>query len=141
MDYHYGPFSSRNMMEQIRIRDLSGLDIPLDGDFLRYDDEGRPLGRDSITLGAVMKAVPALSPKDVLRAFVLEKDPHYVYTDLHRLLAKAHREKFGETPFAVIGELRMGQEALIKHGMTWKTQVYLKKLDRYLNAVPWDRDP
>ena len=34
MDYHYGPFSSRNMMEQIRIRDLSGRKIALDGDFL-----------------------------------------------------------------------------------------------------------
>ncbi len=141
MDYHYGPFSSRNMMEQIRIRDLSGLDIPLDGDFLLYDDEGRPLDRESMTVKAVMKAFPSLSRRDVMRAFVLEKDPYYVYTDVHRILAQAHREKFGETPFAVIGELWMGREAQIKHGMRWKTQVYLKKLDRYLNSVPWDRDP
>jgi hypothetical protein len=141
MDYHYGPFSSRNMMEQIRIRDLSGVDIPLDGDFLLYDDDARPIDRQSKTFKAVMKAFPKIPPEEVLRAFVLEKDPHYVYTPLHRLLVETHRERFGETPFAVIGELWMGRKAQIKHGTKWKTQVYLKKLDRYLNSVPWDRDP
>jgi len=41
-------------------------------------------------------------------------------------------------PFAVIGELKMGENAEIKHGVTWSTNAYLKKLDSYLNSVPWD---
>jgi len=138
MDYHYGPFSSRNMMEQIRVRDMSGRDIPLDGDLLRYIEEGNPVDEQSLTLQAAAAALPSVPQDSLLRAFLLEKEPHYIYTETHRLLAQIHREKFGETPFAVIGELWMGQESKIKHGTLWKTRSYLKRLDHYLNSVPWD---
>lgn len=138
MDYHYGPFSSRNMMEQIRIRDLSGRRINLDGDFLFYDQEGRPEGKDSETLQAVRCIFPTL-PRDVIyNAFLLEKDPHYIYSDLHKSIASQHKERFGETPFAVIGELWTGNATRLKHGFAWKTRIYLNKLDRYLNSIPWD---
>ncbi|HMK33739.1 MAG TPA: DUF1615 family protein [Desulfomonilaceae bacterium] len=138
MDYHYGPFSSRNMMEQVRIRDLSGHRIPIDGDFLHYDEKARPERRDSETLLAAMTAFPSLDKSAVVRTFVLEKDQHYIYSDLHRMITEAHRNRFGETPFAVIGELAMGDNAQMKHGASWKTKSYLKKLDRYLNSIPWD---
>lgn len=141
MDYHYGPFSSRNMMDQIRIRDLSGKKIPLDGDMLQYDDEGKVVGPSSETLKVAASAVPSMTPDAIFTAFLLEKSPHYVYTEFHQNLAATHEEKFGETPFAVIGELWMGEEAKIKHGSVWRTASYLKKLDSYLNAIPWDRDP
>lgn len=138
MDYHYGPFSSRNMMEQIRIKDLSGLQIELDGDLLRYDDEGCPRNEDSKTLQAA-KAVLRDMPRDeIFKAFLLEKDPQYIYTEVHRRISQAHIDRFGETPFAVIGELWMGKEAQIKYGAQFKTRLYLKKLDRYLNSIPWD---
>jgi len=138
MDYNYGPFSSRNMMEQIRIRDLSGRTIAIDGDFMHYDDKARPEPRDSETLQAVMSMLPSVPKSAIVDAFLLEKDPHYIYTEVHEMIVTAHRDKFGETPFAVIGELWMGENAKIKHGTTWKTQSYLNKLDRYLNSVPWD---
>jgi hypothetical protein len=141
MDYHYGPFSSRNMMEQVRIKDLSGQDIPLDGDFLHYDEDGHPLIRESATMRAAKAALPAESSDSILNAFLLEKDPHYVYTSVHQELVGIHREKFGETPFAAIGELWMGSEAAVKHGALWKTRSYLNKLDRYLNSAPWDSLP
>ena len=138
MDYHYGPFSSRNMMEQIRIRDLSGEKLALDGDLLHYDDRGAPAGRDSDTCRAVEGIFPSLGQPSILKAFVLEKDQHYIYTDVHRAILQAHTERFGATPFAVIGELWMGENAQIKHGASWKTSSYLKKLDRFLNSLPWD---
>ncbi len=138
MDYHYGPFSSRNMMEQIRIRDLSGKKIALDGDFLHYNDNGTPADKVSETFRAVATIFPSLGQSSILKAFVLEKDQHYIYTDLHRAILQAHSERFGETPFAVVGELWMGENAQIKHGASWKTNSYLKKLDRYLNSLPWD---
>jgi len=138
MDYNYGPFTSRNMMEQIRIRDLSGKNIAVDGDLLQYDEKGTPDRRYSETLEAVASTFPRLSRPDIFHAFLLEKDPHYIYTDLHRLIDELHRDRFGETPFAVVGELWMGENARIKHGTTWKTQPYLNKLDKYLNAIPWD---
>lgn len=138
MDYHYGAFSSRNMMEQIRIRDLSGHKIALDGDFLHYDDKGRPLDKESNTLRAAASVYPSVPESEMFNAFLLEKDPHYIYTDLHKAIESDHRERFGETPFAVIGELWMGQDAAIKHGITWKTRSYLRKLDRYLNSIPWE---
>jgi len=138
MDYHYGPFSSRNMMEQIRIRDLSGRRITLDGDFLFYDQEGRPEDKDSETLQAVRCIFPSL-PRDVIyNAFLLEKEPHYIYSDLHKSITSQHKERFGETPFAVIGELWTGNDTRLKHGFAWKTRIYLNKLDRYLNSIPWD---
>ena len=139
MDYNYGPFSSRNMMEQIRIRDLSGQKIAIDGDFLHYDDKGRPHAKESETFAATVSIFPSLSKTSLLDAFLLEKDPHYIYTELHQSIAAVHRDRFGETPFAVIGELWMGENAKIKYGTTWKTRSYLNKLDRYLNSVPWDR--
>lgn len=139
MDYNYGPFSSRNMMEQIRIRDLSGRKIVIDGDFLHYDDKGRPDAKESETFAATVSIFPSLSKTSLLDAFLLEKDPHYIYTELHQSIAAVHRDRFGETPFAVIGELWMGENAKIKYGTTWKTRSYLNKLDRYLNSVPWDR--
>ncbi len=141
MDYHYGPFSSRNMMEQIRIRDLSGVKIPLDGDMLYYDESGAPIDRDSQTLRAAMKAFPSTPRELIFKAFLLEKDRRYIYTGLHRAITQAHRERFGDTPFAVIGELMMGEEAWVKHGSVWKTRAYLNKLDKYLNSLPWDAKP
>ena len=138
MDYHYGAFSSRNMMEQIRIRDLSARKIALDGDFIHYDDKGRPQPRESETLQAAVTACPSIQKSTILEAFLLEKNPHYIYTDVHQTLAETHRHKFGETPFAVVGDLRIGENAQIKHGATWKTRSYLRKLDRYLNAIPWE---
>ena len=139
MDYHYGPFSSRNMMEQMRIRDLSGRKIALDGDFLYYDEYGKPEDKNSETLQALRSIFPDTPVDAILSGLVLEKSPQYVYTDIHRALASAHQRQFGETPFAAIGELWIGDNAQLKHGFAWKTRVYLKKLDRYLNTIPWDQ--
>ncbi|MCA1960595.1 MAG: DUF1615 domain-containing protein, partial [Desulfomonile sp.] len=90
MDYHYGPFSSRNMMEQLRIRDLSGQAIPVDGDLLGYDEDGIPLPQESLTLRAARLFLNPTSREELYQAFLLEKDPHYIYTDAHRRLAEAH---------------------------------------------------
>jgi len=139
MDYHYGPFSSRNMMEQIRIRDLSHRQIALDGDLLRYDAMARPVGVDSETLRTAASIFPHVPKSEIFKAFLLEKEPHYVYTEIYQAIAKAHRERFGETPFAVVGDLWVDRNAQIKHGLTWRTKSYLKKLDRYLNSIPWDQ--
>ena len=137
MDYHYGPFTSRNMMEQVRIRDLSARPIAIDGDLLLYNDKGEPERRYSETLEAAASIFPHIQKTEIYNAFLLEKDPYYIYTDVHRVIEEMHREKFGDTPFAVVGELWMGENARIKHGTTWNTQAYLNKLDKYLNAVPW----
>ncbi|MGO9118109.1 MAG: DUF1615 family protein [Desulfomonilaceae bacterium] len=138
MDYHYGPFASRNMMEQIRIRDLSRQKIALDGSFLNHNEDGKPETEDSETLAAAVKALPAIQKQAIIKAFLLERDPNYIYTQVHRSIVEAHKERFGDTPFAVIGEIRMGESAEIKFGGTWTTNLYLNKLDRYLNSVPWD---
>ncbi len=137
MDYHYGPFSSRNMMEQIRIRDLSGIDIPIDGDLLYYSDDGRPEDRSSQTLRAAQSFLTDLDREQIFSAFLLEKDRHYIYTDVHQRIRAEHTARAGPTPFAVIGDLWMGHAAEIKHGARWRTRSYFNKLDRYLNAVPW----
>jgi len=138
MDYHYGPFSSRNMMEQVRIRDLSSKKIVVDGDFLHYDEDRRPEERDSDTLVAAAGCMQSIPKKTIYKAFLLEKDPHYIYSDVHLAIAAAHKQLFGETPFALIGEIRMGKSAEVKFGTTWTTNLYLNKLDRYLNSIPWD---
>ncbi len=138
MDYNYGPFSSRNMMEQVRIRDLSGRKLAIDGDFLQYNDRGLPVHKESETIAITASIFPSMPKANLWKAFLLEKDQHYAYTEVHQAIAEAHRRKFGETPFAVIGELWMGETAQVKHGHAWKTKVYLNKLDKLLNSIPWD---
>ena len=138
MDYHYGPFSSRNMMEQIRIKDLSGRDIAIDGDFLHYDDSGEPSNKESETLKAAESFLHRGFKSELFQNFLLEKHPHYIYTNTHQRILGAHNSRFGPTPFAIIGELWMGESAQIKHGGAWKTRNYLNKLDKYLNAIPWE---
>jgi hypothetical protein len=138
MDYHYGPFASRNMMEQVRIRDLSGIKIAIDGSFLNHGEEGKPEQQDSETLLAAVRALPSMSKQDIFQAFLLEREPHYIYTDVHRTIQQLHAARFGATPFAAIGELSMGDTAEVKFGATWTTRLYLDKLDRYLNTIPWD---
>src|SRR5208337_568489 len=103
--YHYGPFASRNMMEQITIRDLSRQKIALDGSFLNHNEDGKPETEDSETLAAAVKALPAIQKHAIIKAFLLERDPHYIYTQVHRYIVEAHKERFGDTPFAVIGEI------------------------------------
>jgi hypothetical protein len=137
MDYHYGAFSCRNMMDQMRLRDLSGMPIPIDGDFLRYDDKGGPKPQSSLTQEAARLAFPNLDPRTIFSGFLLEKDQSYIYTDIHKDISRAHEKSFGRTPFAMIGDLWMGKDALIKHGVIWKTDIYLKKLDARLGAIPW----
>ncbi|MHB8203908.1 MAG: DUF1615 family protein [Desulfomonilaceae bacterium] len=138
MDYNYGFFSSRNMMEQIRIRDLSGRNLAVDGDLLHHDKKGKLKIEDSETFLAAQEALP-MAPKDkILKAFLLEKDQEYIYTDVHHLILDASRERFGETPFAIIGRRSMGENAEIKYGTTWNTEAYFRKLDRHLNSIPWD---
>lgn len=138
MDYHYGPFSSRNMMEQIRINDLTGRNLTIDGDFLNYDDSGVPGSKESETLKAVDSFLPKSVRSELFQNFLLEKYPHYIYTNTHKRILASHQARFGPTPFAIIGDLWMGESAQIKHGATWKTQNYLKKLDKYLNSISWD---
>lgn len=137
MDYHYGPFTSRNMMEQLRIRDLSGIGISVDGDLLSYDDKGNPRQQESHTMAAASSILPQVPKSEILKAFLLDKDPHYVYTDVHKWIEQLHRDLYGPSSFAVVGELWVGENARIKHGTTWKTQAYLNKLDKYLNSIPW----
>ncbi|MGC8659890.1 MAG: DUF1615 family protein [Desulfomonilaceae bacterium] len=138
MDYNYGFFSSRNMMEQIRIRDLSGQNIGIDGDLLRRDKDGKLDIAGSETLIAAQEALPLIPKDKILKAFLLEKDPDYIYTDIHQIIAKRHREIFGDSPFAIIGRRSMGEGAEVKYGTTWTTDVYFQKLDRHLNSIPWD---
>ncbi|MGO9570714.1 MAG: DUF1615 family protein [Desulfomonilaceae bacterium] len=138
MDYHYGPFASRNMAEQLRIRDLSGQKIAIDGSFLNHDEEGRPEKQDSETLLAAAEACPSISKQSIFEVFRLERAPQYIYTDVHRSIVEAHRDRYREIPFAVVGEIRMGQSAEIKFGTKPTTRLYLNKLDRYLNSIPWD---
>ena len=139
MDYNYGPFSSRNMVEQIRIRDLSSfMDLQIDGDLLQYDDKGRPSPKESESLRATSIAFPAIPKHKIFDSFLLEKEPHYIYSDIHQAILTQHTSRFGPTPFAVIGDLWMGENSQIKHGITFRTKTYLNKLDKYLNAIPWD---
>lgn len=137
MDYHYGPFSSRNMMEQIRLRDLSGMGIPIDGDLLIYDNQGNPEPRMSLTCEAAGLVFQTLDRSIIFNSFLLEKDPHYIYTEIHERIKNLHETNFGPTPFAIISDLWMGKESRIKHGTMWKTDAYLRKLDERLNMVPW----
>ena len=61
-----------------------------------------------------------------------------VYTDVHRHILDITREKFGTTPFAIIGRRSLGENAEVKYGTTWTTDAYFRKLDRHLNSIPWD---
>ncbi len=90
MDYNYGFFSSRNMMEQVRIKDLLGRDIAVDGDLLRRDKNGKLEIEESETLVAAQEVLPTISKDKILKAFLLEKERDYIYTDVHRYILDAY---------------------------------------------------
>jgi hypothetical protein len=82
-DYNAGEFSSRNAAFQERVALLSGASLLLDGDLLVYAG-GRPLARLSETEAAVRALGLGLSPGQIHRDLLLEKEEEFGATTTAR---------------------------------------------------------
>lgn len=100
-DYNAGPFASRNAALQAQVTRLTGAPLALDGDLLRYDQQGRPLRDDSQTLGALLAFAAregGLSERRVREDVALEKSQELEATPTYLAVKRAYRRHTGETP-------------------------------------------
>lgn len=96
-DYNAGVWASRNAAVQALASNLTGIDIALDGDILRYDKDGEPSREVSNTvkvLLAVAAAHPdALSDRRVRLDAKLEKTADFDDTETVRVVREAWSQK------------------------------------------------
>ena len=96
-DYNAGHYASRNAAFQKMIRQLSGREIELDGDLLRYQN-GKPSSSPSETYEALRTLSSKLDMDDqaIQRDLLLEKAPGFSSTQLYeRIDALAGRSGHG----------------------------------------------
>jgi hypothetical protein len=104
-DYNAGVWASRNAAVQALASNLTGIDIALDGDILRYDKDGEPSREVSNTV-RVLLAVAAdhpdeLSDRRVRQDAKLEKTAGFDDTETVRVVREAWSEKHGrDWPYA-----------------------------------------
>jgi len=104
-DYNAGVWASRNAAVQALASNLTGIDIALDGDILRYDSDGEPSHEISNTV-KVLLAVAADHPDDLSDRRVrqdarLEKTSAFDGSDTVRIVRDAWSAKQGRpAPYA-----------------------------------------
>ncbi|MEC8425240.1 MAG: DUF1615 family protein [Myxococcota bacterium] len=104
-DYNAGVWASRNAAVQAMASNLTGIDIALDGDVLRYDDDGVPRREPSNTLRVLLAVAAAhpdqLSDRQVRRDARLEKTARFDETDTVRVVRETWSRKHGrDWPYA-----------------------------------------
>jgi len=95
-DYNAGPFSSRNAAFQSALADLTGIELPLDGDLLSYRPDGTPRS-DSRTLAALRLFARGarIDPAGLRHDLALEKKLEFESTPTWRAVLAAWSEKAG----------------------------------------------
>ena len=133
-DYNAGRYSSRNTGFQKTLIEVSGNHLALDGDLLRYDDEGKPRpGSETQTILTDLRAELGLSEAEIREDLSREKTPDFERTKLYsRLEALALRK--GRTPIRpALPEIRLISPK-ITSGLT--TQGFARKVEsRYRQCL------
>lgn len=104
-DYNAGVWASRNAAVQALASNLTGIDIALDGDILRYDSDGEPSREVSNTVNVLLAVAAdhpdALSDRRVRQDARLEKTADFDDTDTVRVVRSAWSDKQGRpAPYA-----------------------------------------
>ncbi len=98
-DFNAGVWASRNAAIQAQVSNLTGIDIALDGDFLRYDKDGTPSAKESNTMRVVLvfrdRMAPELSERQVRRDLRQEKTAAFDDTPTVRAIRAAWEAKHG----------------------------------------------
>ena len=98
-DYNAGVWASRNAAVQALASNLTGIDIALDGDILRYDRDGEPSREVSNTVQVLLAVAAdhpdALSDRRVRQDARLEKTAAFDDTETVRVVRRAWSEKHG----------------------------------------------
>lgn len=98
-DFNAGVWASRNAAIQAQVSNLTGIDIALDGDFLRYDKDGSPSARGSNTQRVVLvfreQQRPDISDRQVRRDLREEKTAGFDDTVTVRAIRQAWEQKHG----------------------------------------------
>jgi hypothetical protein len=104
-DYNAGVWASRNAAVQALASNLTGIDIALDGDILRYDSDGEPSREVSNTVKVLLAVAAdhpdALSDRRVRQDAKLEKTADFDDSDTVQVVRDAWSEKQGRrAPYA-----------------------------------------
>ena len=104
-DYNAGVWASRNAAVQALASNLTGIDIALDGDILRYDSDGEPSAETSNTMRVLLAVAAAhpdqLSERQVRKDARLEKTAAFDQTPTVRVVRETWSAKHDRTwPYA-----------------------------------------
>jgi hypothetical protein len=101
-DYNAGYFASRNAAFQEQVATLLGKTLALDGDLLRYNENGSPASEPSQTLNAVLEVVTKyqldLSESRVRRDLSREKETAFEETATWNAIREQYQKKTGKKP-------------------------------------------
>ena len=131
-DYNAGRYSSRNAAFQMIAAVLSGEQMELDGDLLRYKTNGAPEGGKSDTEKAIARVASqfdaALAEEQIRHDLLLEKEFEFSESITFRMVREFYRQQTGnDPPFAVLPDIRLRG---IKITRSLTTEWYAKRLDR-----------
>ncbi len=123
-DYNAGLWASRNAAIQAQVSNLTGIDLALDGDFLRYDRDGSPSSKVSDTTRVVLvfreRFAPQLGDRQVRRDLGQEKTAAFEDTATVRAIRGAWADKHGvEAAYAWMPMVELNSPKM-KSGRTTK---------------------
>lgn len=101
-DYNAGFYASRNAAVQRILSELTSLPLDLDGDLLRYEEDGEPSAQDSNTLKAFLRFreqfADELSEWTLRRDLRQEKERSFEETKTWETLRRVYAERTGKSP-------------------------------------------
>lgn len=131
-DYNAGVYASRNAAFQEMVAAVSGKPLALDGDLLRYDEDGSPSSTPSQTLAAAIAVLPSLSEARIRRDLAREKERRFEETETWAAVRAAYTQKTGRQPaYARLPDVRLDS---IKLSGDKTTAWFAKSVDRRYQA-------
>lgn len=129
-DYNAGRYASRNAAFQAVVVKLDGAKLALDGDLLRYRDDGSVAATISRTENAIRRIAAAndlgLKPVDIRRDLELEKEAAFEKTNAYASIRRLYRRRFGaDPPQEAMPDIRLDS---VKLKSTWTTRRFAESV-------------
>ncbi len=141
-DYNLGPYASRNAAFQEQLAAVTGLDLALDGDLLRYDERGRPRRQDGETMQALLAwralHAPDLPEPRVRRDARLEKTSDFEATATWARVRETYAARTGDEPvYARVPDVALDSPKLSRDRTTsWFATSAMRRYEACLSREP-----
>lgn len=110
-DYNVGMYASRNAAIQQHVARLTGRRLALDGDLLRYGDNGVAVNEVGESEQAIVEAArryaPNLDSRVIRNDLLLEKTIAFENTGTYMAIKRAYQSQYGKAPYARLPEVEI----------------------------------